>query len=351
MATLGTRYITFRDLLSGRTPNGFVDREIVEMMAQENPVLQDVMWKQCNKGREDFVTIRTGMPEAVLRSFYEGFKGSKTSKKQVTNACCTATTGIEFDWRLYEADKDKAAFLADEQRANSSTLGDKVASLLIYGDSDKDPKGINGFCRTYGEYGAVTGATMQTDDRKASFYCFNAGKGAEAGSTASTIARRSIILVGWGQRSVHGIYPQGTSAGIKIGQLKSQFVDDGDGKRLEMGLQEMNWDAGLNIRDFRFCGRVANINIMSDPEDANTPDVAKFVRRLVTRAKSNGVTQRFYCSKLVFEHIAAQFEKKTSSNAIKYADLEQKKDPSLLGIPVSFCDCMNGDEAEVTAES
>ena len=110
MATKGTRYYTMRDLLSGRTPNGFVDKEIVEMMAQENPVLQDVLWKECNKGREDFVTIRTGMPEAVTRVFYEGFKGSKTSKKQVTNSCCTCTTGLEFDWRMYEQDKDKVAF-------------------------------------------------------------------------------------------------------------------------------------------------------------------------------------------------------------------------------------------------
>lgn len=348
MATKGSRYITFRDLLSGRTPNGFVDKDIVEMMAQENPFLQDVLWKQCNKGREDFVTIRTGMPEAVARSFYEGWTGSKTGKKQVANACCTVTTGIEFDWRLYDQDTEKSAFLADEQRAHSSVLGDKVAALLIYGDSDKDPKGINGLAKTFSEFGEISGANMQTDDRKASFYCFNAGKTAEL-AASSGVARRSIFLVGWGARSVHGIYPQGSSAGIQIGQLDSQYVDDGAGKRLRMGLQEMNWDAGLNIRDFRFGGRVANINVMSDPEASDAVDVVKYVRRLVTRAKSNGVTQRFYCSKLAFEHVAAQFEKKTSSNAVKYGDLEQKKDASLLGIPVSFCDCMNGDEAAVPA--
>ena len=349
MATKGSRYITFRDILSGRTPNGFVDKDIVEMMAQENPVLQDVLWKQCNKGREDIVTIRTGMPEAVVRAFYEGWTGSKTSKKQVANACCRVSTGIEFDWALYEGDKDKRAFLADELRAHSSVLGDKAASLLFYGDTAGDPKGINGFSRTFSQYGAITGSSMVTDDKKAAFYCFNAGKAAEAGSTASSIARRSIFLVGWGARSAHGIYPEGSSAGIKIGQLTKQFVDDGNGGRLEVGLQEMNQSLGLNIRDFRYCGRVANINIMSDPTDAATPDVSKFVRKLVTRAKSNGVTQRLYCSRLVFEHIAEQFEKKTQGNAIKYADLEQKKDAALLGIPVSFCDCMNGDEAEVVA--
>jgi len=349
MATLGSRYITFRDILSGRTPNGFVDKDIVEMMAQENPVLQDVLWKQCAKGREDYVTIRTGMPEAVLRAFYEGWTGSKTSKMQVTNACCTVTTGLEFDWRLYEQDKDKAAFLADEQRAHSSVLGDKVASLLFYGDTETSPKGINGFAKTFSTYGAISGSGMATDDTKAAFYCFNAGKGAEAGSDADSIARRSLFLIGWGARSAHGIYPEGASAGIKIDTLECQTVKQSDGSNLKMGLQEMNWEAGLNIRDFRYCGRVANINIMSDPMAGDTPDVSLLVRRLVSRIKTNGATQRFYCSRLAFEHVAMQFERKTQGNAIRYADLEQKKEAALLGIPVAFCDCMNGDEKEVAA--
>jgi len=351
MATKGSRYITFRDILSGRTPNGFVDKDIVEMVAQENPVLQDVLWKECNKGREDFVTIRTGMPDAVVRAFYEGWTGTKTSKKQVTNACCTITTGIEFDWRLYEADKDKTAFLSDEQRAHSSVLGDKVAQLLFYGSTADNPKAINGFGKTFGQHGAVTGASMVTDDKLAAFYCLNAGKAAEAGSSADSIARRSIFLVGWGARSAHGIYPEASSAGIKIGQLESQFVDDGSGKRLRVGLQEMNQDVGLNIRDFRYCGRVTNINVMSDPMSAETPDVSLLLRRLISRVKTTGATQRLYMSRLTFEHVALQFECKTQSNAVKYADLEQKKDGALLGIPVSLCDCMNGDEAEVAALS
>ena len=342
MATKGSRYITFRDLASGRTPNGFVDREVVDMVSQENPVLQDVLWKQCNKGREDVVTIRSGLPEAVVRAYYEGWFGTKGSKRQVTNACCRVTTGIEFDWALYDQDKDKAAFLTDEQKAHSSVLGDKVASLLFYGDVAGNPKGINGFAKTFGAYGAVTGNTMVTDDKVASFYCLSAG-GQGTGDL------RSVFLVGWGANSAHGIYPEGTSAGIKIGQLTKQFVKDANGGNVEMGLQEMNWNAGLNIRDFRYCGRVCNIDIQQDPAGANTADYTKLVRKLVTRAKSNGVTQRLYCCRLVFEAIAEQFEKKTQGNAVKYADLEQKKEASLLGIPVAFCDCMNIDEPAVSA--
>lgn len=349
MATKGSRYWTFRDLLSGRTPDGLVDRNIVEMMAQENPVLQDVLWKECNKGREDFTTIRSGMPEAVVRAFYEGWVGSKSSKMQVANACCTVTTGIEFDWRLYQATKDKEAFLSDEQRAHFSIAGDKAASLLFYGDTGSDPKGINGFAKTFSEYGPISGSNMMMDDKKAAFYCLNGGKASEAGSSASSIARRSIFLVGWGQRSCHGLYPEGGKAGIDVGQLESTTQKQADGTNLKLGLQEINQDLGLNIRDFRYCGRIANINVMTDPLANDAPEVARFVRRLVTRVKTTGVTHRFYTSRLVFEYIADQFAKQTSSNAVKYADLEQKKEASLLGIPVAFCDCMNGDETEVPA--
>lgn len=347
MATKGTRYITFRDILSGRTPNGFVDKEVVELVAQENPILQDVLWKECNKGNEDIVTIRSGLPEAVVRAYYEGWAGTKSSKRQVSNACCRVSTGIEFDWGLYKADKDKAAFLTDEQRAHSSSLGIKLAGLLVYGDSSEDPKGINGFCKTFGKYGAISGSSMVTDDKVAQFYCMNGGLAAEAGVTAG-VARRSIMLVGWGAKSCHGIYPEGTSAGIKIEQLMKQYQQI-DGKNVLMGMQEMNWHAGLNIRDFRYCGRIANINVMADPMAAGAVDYTMLVRRLATRVKSEGVTQRLYMPRLVFEAVAMQFEHKTQANAFKYADLEQKKDASLLGIPVSFCDCMNGDEKEVTA--
>ena len=343
MATIGTRYMTFRDLHAGRTPNGFVDRDVVDMVTQENPVLKDILWKQCNKGREDIVTIRSGLPEAVVRAYYEGWTGTKSSKRQVTNACCRVTTGIEFDFDLYSQDKDKAAFLTDEQKAHSAVLGDKVASLLFYGDTQGDPKGINGFAKTFGQYGATSGGSMVTDDKVAAFYCLNGG------DAAGTQARRSVFLVGWGANSAHGIYPEGTSAGIEIKPLQHQMVRQADGSNLDMGLQEMNWYAGLNIRDFRFCGRIANINIATDPGSNGATDITKLVRKLVTRAKSTGVTQRLYMARLVFEAIAEQFEKKTQGNAVKYADLEQKKDATLMGIPVAFCDCMNGDEAAVEA--
>ena len=336
----GSNYITFRDIQSGRLPNGNIDKDIVELMAKENPVLQDVLWKECSKGREDITTIRTGMPTATLRMFYEGVAGSKSAKKQVSNSCCTVSTALTFDWRLYQQTKDKAAFLADEQKAHADVVGQGIAGLLFYGNTDEDPKGINGFARTYCEYAKEGFA----DDKKAQFYVLNGGH--KTVKTAES-ALRSVYLVGWGVKSVHGLYPEDSQMGIRIGTLTNQYMDDGAGKNLSVGIQEMNWDAGLAIRDFRYSGRIANIDIARAFDTADVPDYTEKIRRLVCRVKGEGVSQRLYMCRQMFEVLSTQFGRKTQENAIRYPDLLQKLDASILGIPVSFNDALNVDEEEV----
>lgn len=334
-----SRYITLRDVNSGRKPDGSMDTDIVEIMAQENPVLQDIPWRECSKGREDFTTIRTGMPKATLRMFYEGVVGSKSTKKQVANTCCTVSTALEVDMRLYKQTRDKEAFLSDEQRTHSDVVGQGVARLLWYGDTKDDPRGINGIFRTLSEYAPAS----STDDKQANFYVLNGG------GTAGSL--RSISLVGWGNKSVHGLYPQGTKMGIEVGELKETYrtvknPDDSTGNLL-MGIQEMNWDAGLVCRDFRYMGRIANIDLAAAFNATGVPDYTEMLRRLVCRVKAEGVNQRFYMCRMMFEVLSVQFGRKTQENAIKYPDLMQKLDGSLLGIPVSFNDALNVDEKAV----
>jgi len=340
---LNSRYITLRDVNSGRKPDGSMDTDVVEIMAQENPVLQDIPWRECSKGREDVTTIRTGMPKATLRMFYEGVVGSKSTKKQVTNACCTVSTAIEVDMRQYRQTKDKEAYLADERRAHADVAGQGIARLLWYGDTKDDPRGINGIFRTLSEY-APNGCA---DDKIAAFYCLNGG-GAQGGSL------RSISLVGWGNKSVHGLYPEGTSMGLDIGELKDDYVDvenpDGSTGRLLMGIQEMNWEAGLAIRDYRYMGRIANIDLATAFNANGVPDYTEMLRRLVCRVKGEGVNQRLYMCRMMFEVLAVQFGRKTQENAIKYPDLMQKLDGSILGIPVSYNDALNCDEVAVNAK-
>lgn len=341
-------YITYRDIASGRKPDGTLDTAVVEMLAQENPFLQDIPWRQCGKGREDVTTIRTGMPKATYRAFYEGIVPSKGTKKQVTNTCATVSTALEFDMRLYKAAKDKEAFLADEQRSHMEVMGQALANLIWYGRTKDDPRGINGLFATYSEY-APEGST---DDSEAAFYVINGGHSTVSQSGSKL---RSVSIVGWGEKSIHGLYPEGGKMGLDVGQLKEQYVDvtnvDGAAAKLLMGIQEMNQDAGLAIRDFRCGGRICNIDLSRAFDSSGVPDYTEKLRRLLCRVKSNGVTLRMYMCRMMFEVLSVQFARKTQENAVKYADLEQKFDGSLLGVPVSFNDSLNVDEDAVSQAS
>jgi hypothetical protein len=340
MATKGSQYITFRDINSGRLPNGLLDKDVVELTARENPAIQDVFWKECSKGREDITTIRTGIPEAAFRAYYEGVQGSKSSKKQVANSCGTVSTMVKFDARLYDESKDKAAFLLDEVEEHAEAMGQGAATALFYGDIKDNPKGINGISKTF----SLTAATSSDQD-VAAYYGLNASRS----SNATTAALRSIFMVGWGKKSAHGIYPEGTSMGLQRGKLDFVYADDGTSKTMRWGIQEMNWNIGLNIRDFRYCGRIANIESETAFAASGVPDYVELLQRLTCRVKQEGVTTSLYMSRIVWEIMTVQFYRKTMGNAVKYADLGQKVPASLMGVSVGVCDALNVNESFVSA--
>jgi len=344
MATIkGGNYWTFRDLASGRLPNGKIDPDVINMIAENNPFMQDILWKECVKGREDVTTIKTGMPKATLRAFYEGIIASKGTKKQVTNSCATVSSALKFDWRIYEAQKDKASYLKDEQADHTEVVSAGVAKLLFYGDTKDTPKAINGFSSVFGEYAPDN----LSDDKLAAFYCLN---GAHASPSADA-KRRSVWFVGWGRKSAYATYPEGSNAGIKIGELKSQYLpgkdDDGNETDMLWGIQEFNHDVGLTVKDYRYCGRICNIDI-SNALSANAPDYTELMRRIICRVKGEGASGHWYMCRQMFEVLSVQFGRKTQENAIKYADLQQGLGASLLGIPVSFNDVLNTDETAVS---
>jgi len=345
MATKGSQYITFRDINSGRLPDGMLDKDVVELIAKENPALDDVVWKECSKGREDITTIRTGIPEAVFRAYYEGVQGSKGSKRQVANTCGTISTAVEFDARLYDDSKDKTAFLMDEVEQHAEAIGQGAATALFYGDVKSNPKGFNGFAKTYC---ATAKAASDTDE--AAYYVLN-GSRASNGSTAML---RSLFMIGWGKKSAHGIYPEGTSMGLQRGKLEFTYVADPDdsSKKLRIGIQELNMNVGLNIRDFRYCGRIANIEAdAAISVTSGMPDYVELLTRLSCRVKQEGVNARLYMCRAVWEAYCAAFYRKTAGNAVKFADLGQRLPASLMGIGVGICDALNVNETTVAQAS
>ena len=137
MATKGTKMLTLRDIKSGTLPDGSFDREIVNMMFDECPILRDIPWQECNDGSQHISTIRTGLPTAVWKEFYKGVPASKSSKKQVINATGKLGAKIIFDYELYEKEVgagNGVQFITDEAATHGEALGQAAATALFYGN-------------------------------------------------------------------------------------------------------------------------------------------------------------------------------------------------------------------------
>lgn len=345
MATIGNTFITYRDLASGLKGDKSFDHEIVDLAVEVNQVLDDIPLVEANDGSSNRTTIRTGLPTANWSAFYEGTQASKGEKQQIVNSSGHLSSKLEIDKELFDRDPNKSAYLADEIAQHLEAMGQELCDALFYGNLKSDARKFNGFGNFFGVYGSDG-----VDTRVASHYVFN---GARA-SNPSADAYRSIWLVNWGNMSMRGFYPQGTKGGIRRGEFKTVEVTNPDDatKTYEAYRQYFHWDFGLDVRDFRFGGRICNIESDQMLALSGQPDYVELVDRLEGRVMSGGNSKRvWYMPKSAWENIKILFARKVRSNAVTFENVEQRKTPMLFGCPVRLCEALETNETAVVAAS
>lgn len=338
MATLGTGNITYRDVLAGLKGDKSRDADIVELFVEENPILDDLIVNEANDGSANLTTIRAGLPSVSWTSLYEGVQPSKGGKRQVKDASGRAESLIEVDKRLYDRAPDKSGFMLDEARSHAEAMGQDVATALFYGNIASNPKQFNGLAMRYPEHGG-------TDKDLSNNYVLSGS------SNQSTSALRSIWLVGHSTKSAHLFYPQGTVGGLQKSPLEDDTVEDSSGGKFKVKQQFFYWDVGLSVKDFRYCGRISNIESDKMFDSSGVPDYLELVRRLVIRVKAQGVKQSLYMDRMVLEMLNVVASRKTQANAIQTDDLFGRRVTTVYGIPVRICDALEVNEDATTAAS
>lgn len=348
----GDQFLTYRDLMSGLKGDKTFDHDIVELMLRENPMLEHMIIKEANDGTSNKTTIRTGLPSATWSAFYEGVQASKGSKQQIRNTAGLLKSKIEIDALMYDQAPNKSALLYDEVAQHSEAMMNEMADALIYGNIKDNPRKFNGFMTFLPEYGNYVDGNgnwkMATDPDDTAYYVINGAKY----TSPSGSARRSILLVGWGTKAVSCFYPQGAKGGLQKGEFKKVDVDDPvKGGTYEAYRQYFTWQLGLDVRDFRYVGRIANIELDHMLDASGQPDYIELLRHLRARVKSGGVRQCLYMDKLVLEGLETLLARKTQGNAMTFIQLQEHNVPALYGIPVFTTDTMRVNEAAVTAKA
>lgn len=233
MATLPTQHPTLADLAKRLDPDGKVD-QIVEILNQTNEILDQMVWIEGNLPTGHRSTIRTGLPQPTWRKLYGGVQPSRSTTVQVTDNTGMLEAYAEVDKALADLNANSAEFRLSEDRAHIEGMNQEFAQTLFYGNEGTEPEAFTGFAPRFNSLSAENGDNILD------------GGGEESDNT-------SIWLVVWGQNTVHGIYPKGSTAGLQSddkGQVTIEDVD-GSGGRMEAYRTHYLWK--------RVARRAANI--------------------------------------------------------------------------------------------
>lgn len=243
MATIGNLALNFNDLRKRQAPDGTIDH-IIEVLAQTDPILEHIKWKQGNLPTGNLTTQRTSLPSPSLRAINKGVQPTKSTTKQVTDTCCILEDRSQVDIELLQLEPDPQAFRRSEDDAHVAGFANRVANMIFYGDSDANLDEFNGLSKRYNAYGGTKG--------DASYQVRDAG-----GTTDGQLS--SIWFVGWGD-TVSGIYPKFGYAGLKQRDLGERTVLD-DEKGEYQALETLfTYKPGLMVADPRMVAAVRNID-------------------------------------------------------------------------------------------
>ena len=338
MATIGGSVLTLTDWAKRLAPDGTVP-PVVELLNQSNPILEDMLWAEGNLPTGHRTTVRTGLPSTTWRKLNYGVQPSKSTTVTVDDTCGMLEAFAQADKDLVELNGNSAAFRASESSAFIESMNQTMASTLFYGDVELNPERFMGLAP---RYSTISGATNGQN-------IINAGTVTGGDGT-------SIWLVGWGENTIHGIFPKGSMAGLQHEDLGLDTVTDAAGGKYRAYLDRYQWKCGLTVRDWRYAVRIANIDVSALLADTagSSVKLIEYMSRSLDRIPNFGMCRPvFYMTRTAFSILRVQAMNK-STNALS---IEQGLDQfgnvvrgnlSFQGIPIRKVDAMLSTEAQIS---
>lgn len=339
MATIGFNALTLTDWAKRVDPSGDGISPVVELLNQSNEILMDMPWMEGNLPTGHRTTVRTGLPGVAWRKLNYGVPQSKATTVTVDDACGMLEAFGQVDKDLAELNGTTAAFRLSESVAFIEAMNQTMASTLFYGDSEQNPERFLGLAP---RYSTISGATN--------------GQNILSAGTVTGGDGTSIWLLGWGDNTVHGIFPKGSAAGLQHEDLGLDTVTDAVGGKYRAYLDRYQWKCGLALRDWRYVVRGANIDVSALVADTagTTVRIIELMSRMIDRIPNFGSCRpTFYMNRTVFSMLRVHALNR-SSNALS---LEQAMDQfgnpirgglSFMGIPIRRVDAITNSEAQIS---
>jgi len=343
MSTLGTGAVTLADWAKNRSPDGKIAK-VVELLAQTNPINDDMLWVEANNTTSHTTTVRTGLDSVSWRLFNSGTTVSKSTEAQIVEGVGMLDAWSECDVALANLGGNPSEFRASRAKAKLQAMNQEVAGTIFYGNAGTAPEEFNGLATRYSALGQ------------------NCISGGGSGSDNS-----SIWLVGWGEETVHGLYPKGSTAGLQhkdYGEVTVETTNGVGGARIRMYQEQFLWHCGLAVKDWRYAVRGCNIDISALTTESSAANLTKLMIKMLHRLPTTtgamteygyvGVKPAFYVNRTVAEMLDIQrynaYTGVTGANGAGVTEMliDGKLTMAFRGIPIRVCDQLTEAEATVS---
>jgi Major capsid protein GP7 len=240
---------------------------IAEMLSQAIALPEDMPFIESSEmGGHEFV-FRTSIPAGAWRQINMGVPYSKSTTAKSRVGLGTLEDYSQVDRLLAEMSGDIDQFREGEDVAFLEGMGQTIEQTTWYGNTAATPAEFMGFSPFYN---TVSTATAQ-----------NAANVLDGGGTGSN--NLSIWLICWGVRTIFGLYPRGTKAGLAM-EDKGDTVPGFDslGNRFEAYTSWFRQMVGLCPQDWRYGARICNVDVTTAGlAGPNALDIFATIRELL----------------------------------------------------------------------
>ncbi len=336
MAVKDAKNPTIYDVLEGQA-DGKTITDVVNILAQDNPILEDAATKECSQNDQNKEIVTTSLPTITRRKYNEGIDSSKGTRAPLIDTTAIYAARCEVDEDLASLNGGTREFLMRENEDYLEAMAQAVAHDMFYGAISAGNDGIIGFAERYNSLTRknASGIIPETAD-----YII------DAGGTGNDLS--SIWLVVWGLKTCFTVYPKGSKGGLEIIPTRRGEARDKNGKTYPAHITEYKQKVGLCVKDLRSVVRIANVDVAAI--NATGGDKTILIKSMIdayTRCKKKTSGRPvFYCNADVY---SAMWKCAVDRNNVLFNTSEIEGSPVIKfqGIPIKVCDALINTEAEI----
>lgn len=271
---------TYQDLLS-RMDGAGKQAYIAEMLSQSIVVTKDMPMMEANEvGSHEWV-LRTSIPTGYFRSANQGVPYGKSTTAKARTGIASLEGWSQVDKMIAEDSGDIETFRQNEDVAFLEGMGQTIEQTIWYGNTATNPLQFQGLSTFYNTVNTATAA--------------NAANVIDGGGTGNS--NMSIWLVCWGMRTIHGVYPRGSIAGLHSDDRADTVPGyDAVGNPFMAYTMWFRQQMAVIPQDWRFAARICNLDVTANGlAGPNAYDIFTGIRKLYLLppylGKPSGITE------------------------------------------------------------